>query len=195
LRIREKQLTEQDATTLKLQAEAAAYKKNDALARGRLAIITNQINTNEAELKRKGREVKARDKELKERGALVSARTKELKHLSTEAESARKVEEARAATRAKVVAEFKGQLALAASQAEGKIKDMEVEHSKAMDRADVRVRKLVEKISAETESQLQRSALKGRGPDMYATDFLNESVIRTARSRDLEYATWFMQQR
>eukprot|EP00965_Chrysotila_dentata_P162003 5349508-Pleurochrysis_carterae.AAC.1 len=87
-----------------------------------------------------------------ELGAQLNTLAQVSKRIKTDAENARKLEATRAATHADMVAELKGELASAASQAESRRHDMEEEHMKAMDCANIRVRKLLEKVNAETTS-------------------------------------------
>eukprot|EP00965_Chrysotila_dentata_P175722 5801076-Pleurochrysis_carterae.AAC.2 len=85
------------------------------------------------------------------------------------------------------------QMAALEQNCEDTILEMNTEHELALDKARKRVEKLLAALEEQSSTGYHTSVPMGRSTDDF--DSLSDAAQRTARHRDIEYATWFIAQR
>eukprot|EP00965_Chrysotila_dentata_P109774 3627610-Pleurochrysis_carterae.AAC.1 len=203
----ESELLARDAEIKRLNAVVAAGEKVEALGKRRLASVNHSAKQHSAEqeareaaLKKQAKELRAQEVKLQDKAAECKRLEGELKAAAArEAEQAETVTalEAKIAASASLMASMEQDCKAALLEKKGEheaaVLKMESKHETALDGAEARAKKLLQKLSDESAKQFPKSRPKGHTADAFES--LSEVAQRQARHRDVEYASWFLQQR
>eukprot|EP00965_Chrysotila_dentata_P050174 1662291-Pleurochrysis_carterae.AAC.1 len=155
--------------------------------------VSSAVLNRDAQLKVRDAAVKERDKQL----LAQKAEAKQLKIRADEAQQREAEQQQRAAKLEDEIASKSELLTRIEANAKGAFEAQEAEHKIAIDLASNRLQQLINQLAEKALStkrpQYSNPLPRGHSDDAFAQ--LSEAGQRSARCRDIEYATWFVQQR